>query len=156
MLIRLTLARLRSGGDHTEFVARLENQPDIADCLLDTGTLSPHARRVLELIAIFRQPVDLFDSRLTELSHRVIGRYDVLAGMAELQHRHLLTEPAAAVLHPLVRDRIRAELATDPARLRLWRLVATGWDACRATVPEDVSRANFEKVVSIPRQPIPE
>lgn len=130
MLIRLALGQLRAdGGDAAEFVARLETRPEIAAYLLDTtiGGLSADARRLVELIAMFRHPVDLFDSHLTELNHRLVGRFDVLTGMTELQHRQLLALPAAATLHPLVRDRVRAELATDPTRLRRLHQVAAAW-----------------------------
>jgi ATP/maltotriose-dependent transcriptional regulator MalT len=130
MLIRLALGQLRaSGGDPAEFVARLETRPEIAGYLLDTtiGGLTGDGRRLVELIAVCRRPVDLFDSRLTELSHQLVGRYDVLAGMTELQHRQLLALPSAAELHPLVRDRVRAELATDPTRLRRLHRVAAAW-----------------------------
>jgi tetratricopeptide (TPR) repeat protein/transcriptional regulator with XRE-family HTH domain len=130
MLIRLALGQLRAaGGDPAEFVARLETRPEIAGYLLDTtiGGLTGDGRRLVELIAVCRRPVDLFDPRLTELSHQLTGRYDVLAGMTELQHRQLLALPSAAELHPLVRDRVRAELATDPVRLRGLHRVAAAW-----------------------------
>lgn len=142
MLLRMAAARLRSGDtDPAEFVARLESQPDVANHLVDTTELGPDARRLLELVAVSGGPVDLFDGRVTELGHRMVGHYDVLAGMAELQHRHLITDPAAAVLHPLVRDRIRAELATDPARLRQWHRVAA--DTIRERAPRRQLREWF-------------
>jgi tetratricopeptide (TPR) repeat protein/transcriptional regulator with XRE-family HTH domain len=130
MLIRLALGQLRAGGDDpVEFVERLETRPEIAGYLLDTtiGGLTGDGRRLVELIAVFRHPVDLFDTRLIELSHRFVGRHDVLAGMTELQHRQLLALPAEAALHPLVRDRVRAELATDPVRQRQLHRVAAAW-----------------------------
>ncbi|HEX4721331.1 MAG TPA: helix-turn-helix domain-containing protein [Pseudonocardiaceae bacterium] len=159
MLIRLALARLRAGGDPAEFVARLETQPEIAGYLLDTtiGSLSTDARRLVELIAVCGHPVDLFDTRLTELSHRVVGRYDVLAGMAELQDRHLLTDPTAAVLHPLVADRVRAELATDPTGQRLWHRMIALWAALKPGIVRTGTRNGIsQNVLPIPRTQIPD
>jgi tetratricopeptide (TPR) repeat protein len=129
MLLRLALSQLRAGHDPVRLVERLETRPEVAGYLLDTtlGGLSEPARRLLGLIAVFRGPVDLFDPTLAELAQRLDGPYDPLAAMTELHHRQLLEQPATAAVHPLVRDRVRAELATDPRRRRRLHRVAAGW-----------------------------
>jgi ATP/maltotriose-dependent transcriptional regulator MalT len=128
MLLRLALSQLHGfRGDPALLVERLESAPQVASYLLATmlGGLSDPARRLLSLLAVFRHPVDLHDERLVELIEAVEGPYDLAAALAELPRRQLVNHPAAAVLHPLVRDHVYAGLVGDlSCRRRLHRLAA--------------------------------
>jgi tetratricopeptide (TPR) repeat protein len=87
-------------------------------------SLSPQARRLAELLSVFRQPVNLHDETLIERIHQLRGkRWKLEPAIAELQHRQLIDQPAAAMLHPLVRDHIYTSLNTNlPQRRALHRL----------------------------------
>ena len=119
MLIRLALGQLHPAGPTaTLLVEHLETEPGIAAFLLHSTLreLSEPSRRLLTMIAVFRHPVDLLDSRLIEASEALAGPYDVLAGLDELRRRQLIDHPAQAELHPLVRDHVYAGLLGSGGR----------------------------------------
>jgi tetratricopeptide (TPR) repeat protein len=70
MLLRLSVGEMADHHlDMPTFVQQLASQPHISPYVLDTiiKRLSPTALRVALLVAIFRQPLDLYDPALTEL-----------------------------------------------------------------------------------------
>jgi tetratricopeptide (TPR) repeat protein len=130
MLIRLAVGQLaESGLDPAEFLPRLETQPRIAAYLLETllGGLPPEAWRLLEVLALFRHPVDLYDPVLAGLLIKEETDFDLTGAIKHLVDRQLLDDPAHARLHPLVKDHLYARLSGDPQRLRRFHLMAAAW-----------------------------
>jgi ATP/maltotriose-dependent transcriptional regulator MalT/DNA-binding XRE family transcriptional regulator len=137
MLLRLASGQLRDERtDVLERIDHLESEPAIATYLLNTvlRSLQTPARRLCELLAIFRQPINLNDETLVELFQPVLRqparRWS--EALAELQRRQLIEHPARAELHPLVRDHIYATLAGDSARRRALHRLAGDWLAGRS------------------------
>jgi tetratricopeptide (TPR) repeat protein/transcriptional regulator with XRE-family HTH domain len=136
MLIRLAIGQLR--GHAEKFIAHLEQQPQVATYLLDTMLhhLSTHAARLAALLAVFRQPIDLFDETLIEAIQAIDGEFDQRRAVAELQRRHLIDQPHEAALHPLIHDHLYESLVSDlPRRKRLHRL-AGQWSETRGEIVE--------------------
>ena len=130
MLLRLAIGQVRVGRDAAALVAHLETEPEVAAFLLDAvlKSLPPQARRLAELLSIFRQPVNLQDETLIERTHQLRGRRLKLGqAIAELQHRQLIDQPAVAMLHPLVRDHIYTSLNADLAQRRVLHRMAGEW-----------------------------
>jgi ATP/maltotriose-dependent transcriptional regulator MalT/transcriptional regulator with XRE-family HTH domain len=128
MLIRLALGPAGGlGSDPAALIERLEAQSGVSAYLLQAtlAGLTDAGRLLVALLAVFRHPVDLLDERLIEASVALEGRYDVIGGIGELRRRQLVEHTARAALHPLVRDRVYADLAGDTGRRRnLHRLAA--------------------------------
>jgi tetratricopeptide (TPR) repeat protein/transcriptional regulator with XRE-family HTH domain len=136
MLIRLAIGQLR--GSAAKFIAQLEKQPQVGSYLLDTMLrhLSTHAARLAALVAVFRQPIDLFDETLIELIQAIDGEFDQRRAVAELQRRHLIDQPHEAALHPLIHDQLYETLVSDlPRRKRLHR-IAGQWSEGRGEIVE--------------------
>jgi len=135
MLLRLALGQARQAGtDRAALVEHLPTNPEVAAYLLHTTLdgLGPAADRLVCLLSVFRQPVDLHDPTLVEESQAVDGPYDLLAGLDELRRRQLVDHPAAAALHPLVRDHLHARLVGDLSRRRrLHRIAAAYYEQAR-------------------------
>ncbi len=129
MLLRLSLAQLRTAPEPARLVEHLETQPEIAAYLLDTTLrhLRESASMLLALVAVFRQPVDLHDETLVDLYQASEGPCDLLDDLAELQRHQLIDHPAQAQLHPLVRDHVYTRLVGDVARRRRLHRVAATW-----------------------------
>jgi tetratricopeptide (TPR) repeat protein/transcriptional regulator with XRE-family HTH domain len=165
MLIRLALGQLHpAGSTATTLLEHLETEPGIAAFLLQATLrdLGEPSRRLLRLIAVFRHPVDLLDSRLIEASEALAGPYDVLAGLDELRRRQLIDHPARAELHPLVHDHVYAGLVgTAAGRQRLHRLAAAhcesvladpleaSWHFARAGCPAEAAELLATRVADI-------
>ena len=131
MLLRLAAGQLlgqeTDSADYADFIEHLQTQPQVSAYILDTmlRDLSPAAAWLAGLIAVFRQPVDLFDETLGDLLRQHNGPTDLRPALAELQRRHLVDHPRAAALHPLVADHLLATLAADaPFKRRLHRIAA--------------------------------
>lgn len=130
MLLRLTAGQLQDRSvNATRFVDHLDMQPQVAGYLVETvlHDLSPAARALAELVAVFRHPIDLYDDTLIELWTKAVKIQRIDRALAELQRRHLIEYPREAALHPLVRDHLYTALATDPARKKQLHLVAAAW-----------------------------
>jgi tetratricopeptide (TPR) repeat protein/transcriptional regulator with XRE-family HTH domain len=129
MLLRLSLAQLRTAPEPARLVEHIETQPEVAAYLLETtlGHLRESAAELLALVAVFRQPVDLHDETLVDLYQAAEGPHDLLDDLAELQRYQLVDHPAQARLHPLVRDHVYARLVSDVARRRRLHRVAATW-----------------------------
>jgi tetratricopeptide (TPR) repeat protein/transcriptional regulator with XRE-family HTH domain len=165
MLIRLALGQLHPAGPTAAvLVEHLETEPGIAAFLLHATLreLGEPSRRLLTVIAVFRHPVDLLDSRLIEATEALAGPYDVLAGLDELRRRQLIDHPAQAELHPLVRDHVYAGLVgTAAGRPRLHRLAAehcdrvlddpleASWHYARAGCPAEATELLATRVADI-------
>ncbi|MBI5564484.1 MAG: tetratricopeptide repeat protein [Chloroflexi bacterium] len=135
MLLRLTAGQLHdSTVDARNFVDRLDTQPQVAAYLVDTvlRDLSAGARWLADLIAVFRQPIDLYDEMLIELIAPAGGPTPLDRALAELQRRHLIDQPREAALHPLVRDHLYTALAIDPGHKKQLHLVAAQWAECHS------------------------
>lgn len=128
MLLQLALGQLLDQHAGAEsFIARLETQPQVAAYLLQTvqKQLSPGAWRWLLLLAVFQQPVNLYDPYLVERVNALGGIENIGEAIAELQRRRLIGDAAYAHLHPLVRDYVYLTLnAQVVLRQRLHRLAA--------------------------------
>jgi tetratricopeptide (TPR) repeat protein/transcriptional regulator with XRE-family HTH domain len=129
MLLRLSLAQLRTAPNPARLIEHLETQPEVAAYLLDTTLrhLGESAGMLLALVAVFRQPVDLHDETLVDLYQASEGPRDLLEDLGELQRYQLIDHPAQAQLHPLVRDHVYARLVGDVARRRRLHRVAATW-----------------------------
>jgi ATP/maltotriose-dependent transcriptional regulator MalT/DNA-binding XRE family transcriptional regulator len=129
MLLRLAVGQLRGEPDPAWLVEHLQTEPQVTSYLLETtlSGLGPHAQRLLAQLAVFRQPVDLYDELLTELSQAGGHGYDLAPALAELGRRQLVDQPHRADLHPLVRDHLYATLAADPPHRRRLHHVAAVW-----------------------------
>ncbi len=130
MLLRLALGELQHGPrTGADYIDRLENEPQVTRYLLSTWLrdLPPPAEKLLALLSVFRQPVDVYDEQLVELSQQADGAYDLGAGLAELQRRQIVDHPNQAGLHPLVRDFVYAALVGDVRRRRALHQAAARW-----------------------------
>lgn len=130
ILVRLAASHLRGIGDGARgFIERLATQPQIGAFLLERviDQLTPDARALAQLLAVLRGPADLLDPGLVELTQQVELIGDFGLALAELQRHHLIAHPDPAELHPLLRDRIGAQLSTDLERRRALHRVAAAW-----------------------------
>jgi ATP/maltotriose-dependent transcriptional regulator MalT/DNA-binding XRE family transcriptional regulator len=140
MLLRLAVGQLHQTGVETAvFIDNLAKQPQVASYLLDTVVqhLSTPAHNLAALLSVFRQPVDLYDELLLELSQTIEQPYDLGAALVELQRYHLIDSAANAELHPLARDHIYARLGMELARRRKLHAAAAEWEEqARDDMPE--------------------
>jgi ATP/maltotriose-dependent transcriptional regulator MalT/DNA-binding XRE family transcriptional regulator len=134
MLLRLALGQIRDvQTDPQHFIDTLETQPQVAAYLLDTmlRDLSEPARQLVALLSVFRQPINLYDDTLVELSQAALqhdtGVYNLAAALAEAQRFGLIDNPAHANLHRLLRDHVYAALSTDVSLRKRLHLVAADW-----------------------------
>ena len=128
MLLRLAIGQLLGGHAAAQpLIESLAIQSQVAAYLLTTvlQQLSAPAYRLASLLAVFRQPINVYDEMLVELSQSEDEPYDLNAALAELQRRHLLDRPDEARLHPLLAEHLYAALVADlPRRRRLHRIAA--------------------------------
>ncbi|MCI0575744.1 MAG: hypothetical protein L0332_32840, partial [Chloroflexi bacterium] len=141
MLLRLAAGRLLHGQaeEPAAFIDRLETHPQVSSYVLDTvlNYLRPDSRALVEWLAIFRQPVDLYDDSLVDRVRQAAAIHDMPAALAELQRRQLIHHPAQADLHPLVRDHVRATLALSaPWKRQLHQAAAEWWETSQDNVVE--------------------
>ena len=128
LLLRLALGLLDHHSDHAGVIAHLEQMPQIAD-LLDAivRQLSMPAAHLLALIAVFRQPINVYDPALHDLLQPADGIPDLALARTELQRRRLLDHPSQAALHPLLREHVYAGLAADGQRKQRLHELAAVW-----------------------------
>ncbi len=145
MLLRLALGQLgHETADSTRFVERLASQPQIAAFLMNgmLRRLSSGALWLLKLVALFRHPLDLFDPSLAELIAGAEPSLALGAAIQSLQEQTLIDDVRQAGLHPLLREHLLTQLATDPQRKRrLHRLAAEWEDQNTADVLETIYHA---------------
>jgi ATP/maltotriose-dependent transcriptional regulator MalT/DNA-binding XRE family transcriptional regulator len=143
MLLRLAAGQLRDRQTTPlEFIEHLETQPQVAQYLLTVvlRDLSDAARWLSALVAVFRQPIDVYDSALIDLIDQAEGPRDLDRAAAELQRRQLIDQPRRAQLHPLIRDNIYATLAADAVRKKQLHRVAAEYSE---TVLNDIVEAAY-------------
>ena len=124
------------------FISSLETQPQVADYLLRTvqKRLSPAGWCLASLLSILRQPINLQDELLVELSQEIKDPCPWAGAIEELQCFHLIESPGWASLHPLIRDYVYGTLSADPARRRSLHRVAAKWYEVR---PGDMLEAAY-------------
>jgi ATP/maltotriose-dependent transcriptional regulator MalT len=142
MLLQLAVGQLLDEDAVPEaFIARLASQPQIAAYLLETVRrhTSPAAWGLLSLIAVFRQPIDLYDPALIELITQADGVADLGAALDELIRRHLIHHPTRAWPHRLVRDYVYTALSTLPLHRRQLHRIAAEWSEHGLNDPVEAS-----------------
>jgi tetratricopeptide (TPR) repeat protein/transcriptional regulator with XRE-family HTH domain len=130
MLVQLAVGQLLDEAAAPEaFIAQLASQPQIAAYLLETVRrhTSPAAWGLLSFVAVFRQPIDLYDPALVELIQEADGATDLTAALDELIRRHLIDHPTRAQPHRLVRDYVYTALSALPLHRRQLHRVAAEW-----------------------------
>jgi transcriptional regulator with XRE-family HTH domain len=130
MLVQLAVGELSDEQlPPAALIAHLESQPQIAAYLLETVRrhVSAAAWGLLSLVAVFRQPVNLYDPALIELIQEADGAPELAASLAELTRRHLIDNPARAYPHRLVRDYAYTALLTLPLHRRQLHRIAAEW-----------------------------
>lgn len=132
------LLRLAAGGllgqetNAADFIEHLQTQPQVSAYILDTmlRDLSPAAAWLAGLIAVFRQPVDLFDETLGDLL-----RLTLRIGEAESSYREALTLAGR-------RAPVRADIAARLAQSLLLRGQAEEALRCCQTAAADLPPAD--------------
>lgn len=128
MFVRLALGHLGAwDGAAEDFIEQLEMQPHVNVYVMDTALqgLGSAAYAAVTLLAVFRQPVNLYDPSLIDQCHRYGVAYNTLAALVELQQRCLIDHPARAALHPLLHDHVQTTINTNPPlRQRLHAVAA--------------------------------
>ena len=143
MLLRLAIGQLGMGRDAAALIDHLETEPEVAAFLLDAvlKSLSPQARRLAELLSVFRQPVNLLDETLIESVYQLrVRQLNFGQAVLELQQRQLIDHPTEAMLHPLVRDHIYTTLSADLAQLRALHHLAGEW---LANIPDQLLQTAY-------------
>lgn len=135
MLLRLALGQIGDPAlDAPRFVARLASQPQVAAFLINDvlRRLAKDALWLIELVAIFRHPLDLYDGVLAELIAKARPEITLGACIQVLQAQALIDDARQAGLHPLVREHLLAQAETDPARKRRLHRLAADWTRRRS------------------------
>ncbi len=130
MLLHLALGQLLDPSSDVEAViAHLETQPQVAGYLLQTlqAQSSPSAWRLLSLLGVFQQPINLYAPYLVELVETVGGIQNLGEGIEELQRRHLIGDAASARLHPFIREYVYRTLNTQTALQQRLHRLAGDW-----------------------------
>jgi ATP/maltotriose-dependent transcriptional regulator MalT len=130
MLLRLAAGQLATQVTDAEtFIARLETQPQVASYLLQTlqAQSSPPAWRLLLLLAVFQQPLNLYDEYLSELMTTQGGVKNLGDALEELQRRRLIGDATSAHLHPFIRESVYLTLNTQTTLRRKLHRLAGDW-----------------------------
>jgi transcriptional regulator with XRE-family HTH domain len=130
ILLRLAVGQFTDPHcDIEALVAHLESQPQVADYLLRTiqKQMSVKASMLLALLAVFRQPLNLYDPYLSELALSRGNSDNYNDAIVELQRRHLIDDAAHALLHPLVRDYVYLTLSTQVTKRQRLHRFAADW-----------------------------
>ncbi len=151
MLLRLAVGQLATQTlDVETFIARLETQPQIANYLMQTlhAQSSPAAWRLLLWLAVFQQPLNLYDEYLSELITTQGGVKNLGDALDELQRRHLIGDATAARLHPFIRESVYRTLNTQTTlRQKLHRL-AGDWTV--HTIQDAITAAQHYNRAGLP------
>ncbi len=131
MLLRLALGQLgHASVDPAHFVDHLGSQPQIAVFLINglLRRLSTSAYWLIELVAVFRHPIDLYDATLAELIAVAEPSIALSAAIQSLQEQALIDDAHQVILHPLLREHLLTQLATDPQLKRRLHRLAADWE----------------------------
>ncbi len=130
MLLRLAVGQLLDTQvDADAFVESIATQPQMASYLLSAVVhgLSPETLWLVELISVFRQPINLYDEMLGELVAEANQHCILDDAINELQSRHLIDDMHRAMLHPLVRDHLYMTLSADVPQKKRYHRIAAVW-----------------------------
>jgi tetratricopeptide (TPR) repeat protein/transcriptional regulator with XRE-family HTH domain len=130
LLIRLAVAQLMVGQvDATPFIESLDTQPQVISYLLETVQKQslPTEWLILSLLAVFLQPVNLYDETLETLIRQFGLAQPVGEAIAALQNRHLIDHPDQAALNPLVREYVYRTMSVDSTRRQRLNRLAGDW-----------------------------
>ncbi len=143
MLLRLALGKLNEPTlDVETTLSHLETQPTIAAYLLRTlrDQLTPAAWRLLSLLSVFNQLIDLHDARLDAIALDLGDAVSVGDAIRELQRRQLIDDATRARLHPLVRDFVYRILEEEPTRAQRLHRLAGDWLMLEPKDPQGAAR----------------
>lgn len=129
MLLRLAVGQLSDRGGDAALINHLATEPHVASYIVQTTLdhVAPDTRRLIELLAVVGQPVNLYAEALLELSQAALGTISWGAAVQELTRRYLIDNPAQAALPPLLRDHVYATLIGDLEQRRRLHRVAAEW-----------------------------
>ena len=136
MLLRLALGQMSHTSDDPEhFVEHLGSQPQVAAFLINgmLRRLASSAYWLIELVAVFRHTIDLYDATLAELIAAAEPSITLATDIQSLQAKALIDDARQAGLHPLLREHLLTQLATDPQRKRRLHRLAADWEEQRST-----------------------
>lgn len=117
-LLRLTIGLLGDRGADEALMQHLIDEPHIASFVLDQmlGQLPSSSERLLALLAVAAQPLNLHAEWPMECSFAVDGPYQWQQAMSDLTRRQLIDAPSHAYVLPLVQEYIYAQLRSQPSR----------------------------------------
>lgn len=143
MLLRLALGKLAEPAlDVETTLAHLETQSTIAAYLLHTlrEQLTPPSWRLLCLLSVFTQAIDLHDPRFGAIAFDLGEAQSFGDAVRELQRRQLIDDAATALLHPLVRDFVYRALSEEPTRAQRLHRLAGDWCLLEPKDPHEAAR----------------
>lgn len=116
-LLRLTIGLLVDGID-AACLQHLIDEPQIASFVLEQmlRQLPSSSERLLTLLAVAAQPLNLHAEWPMECSFAVDGPYQWQQALSDLTRRQLIDTPSHATVLPLVQDYMDAQLRSQPAR----------------------------------------
>ncbi len=97
-----------------------------ASYLIDSivNTLPPAARRLLDVLAIWRGPLDLTQPQVAERLTAWWSDYSHQAGLSAIQRTRLIERVRAAAPHPLLREPLLSAINAQPAYSRQLQQIA--------------------------------
>ncbi len=154
MLLRLAVGQLADRGGDATLIRHLATEPHVASYIVQTTLdhVSPDTHRLIELLAVIGQPVNLYAEALLELSLAALGPISWGAAVQELTRRYLIDNPAHAALPPLLRDHVYAALIGDLDQRRRLHRVAAEWleatDGAAVLAAQHYLRAGLPQVAT--------
>lgn len=143
MLLRLVIGQLlESRGDVNAFIEHLETHPQITSFLLRTilNDLKPSTQWLVQLISVFRQPIDLYDETLGVMIDKSNSNVSINEGLHQLQTRYMIDDAHNASLHPLIKDHLNAALSGNTTLKKQFHRLAAEWSEY---VAEDAVEAAY-------------
>ncbi|XSG74886.1 helix-turn-helix domain-containing protein [Herpetosiphon llansteffanensis] len=117
-LLRLTIGLLTDRGAAAAGLLHLIDEPQIASFVLEQllRQLPSSSERLLTLLAVAAQQLNLHAEWPMECSFAVDGPYQWQQALSDLTRRQLIDTPSHATVLPLVQDYLYAQLRSQPAR----------------------------------------
>ncbi len=117
-LLRLTIGLLADRDADAAGLQHLIDEPQIASFVLEQllRQLPSSSERLLTLLAVAAQPLNLHAEWPMECSFAVDGPYQWHQALSDLTRRQLIDTPSHATVLPLVQDYLYAQLRSQPAR----------------------------------------
>ena len=124
MLLRLAITHLQqSTGDADDTAGGSTGY--LVDTILNS--LDSSARRLLDLIAIWRGPLDLTDPHLADILSATWTGYDHQAALRHLRRSRVIEQLTQAAPHPLLRDPVVTTVNAQPLLRRQLHQLAAQW-----------------------------